>query len=245
MILDTRIKITLLFAAVYFVFMSVAAAAAVPATGGESSGQPAGTPISQPATTATRAPASTTTSQPASTTASQPIGTTTSQPASTTTSQPTTTSKPASTPAARPVVGSPAPGFKLSDTGGKAVSLSDFKGHAVMLNFWATWCGPCREEIPFLQGVYADPAWQDKGLEVVAIDIQEEGETVQQFQQAHGMTYRVLLDTEGRVANQYNISGIPTTFFIDKDGIIMYVKLGTFARREDIETILSKTILKE
>ena len=163
------------------------------------------------------------------------------------TSTPAVTSNPTVTSnlPARPVVGSPAPDFKLQDMDGKAVSLSSFKGQTVLLNFWATWCGPCQAEIPFLQELSADPAWKDRGLEMVAVDIQEERQTVQEFQQAHIMTYRVLLDLGGEVANQYNIAGIPTTYFIDKDGIIRYVKLGTFATKKDIETILNKTILKE
>lgn len=151
----------------------------------------------------------------------------------------------ANAPAGHPTLDSPAPDFMLLDMDGKAVSLSDFKGHPVMLNFWATWCGPCQAEIPYLQDLSADPAWTDTGLEMVSVDIQEERSTVQQFQQAHGMTYRVLLDTKGQVAAQYNISGIPTTYFIDKDGIIKYVRTGAFAREQEIETILNKTILKE
>lgn len=151
----------------------------------------------------------------------------------------------AGSPAGHPNLGSPAPDFQLQDLDEKTVFLSDFKGHPVLLNFWATWCGPCQAEIPFLQGLATDPTWMDRGLEVVAVDLQEERQTVYQFQQSHNMTYRVLLDTRGQVAAQYNIIGLPTTYFIDKDGIIKYVKTGAFPREQEIETILNKTILKE
>jgi cytochrome c biogenesis protein CcmG, thiol:disulfide interchange protein DsbE len=146
---------------------------------------------------------------------------------------------------ARPVLGRPAPDFTLATTDGRSVSLSSLKGKPVMLNFWATWCGPCRDEIPFLQAIAADAAWTDRGLAMVAVDLQEPADDVRQFMADYGMTYTVLLDTEGEVAGLYNISGIPTTYFIDKDGIIKYVKTGAFTRQQEIELILAGTIMKE
>jgi cytochrome c biogenesis protein CcmG/thiol:disulfide interchange protein DsbE len=148
-------------------------------------------------------------------------------------------------PAGAPVVGSPAPDFALKTTDGQAVSLGSLKGHPVLLNFWASWCGPCKQEIPFLEDVATDPARLAGGLEMVAVNVQETAQTVSDFQETSGMTYRVLLDPKGQVANLYNIKGIPTTYFIDKDGIIRYVKMGTFSTEKEIEQTLDKTIMKE
>jgi cytochrome c biogenesis protein CcmG/thiol:disulfide interchange protein DsbE len=147
--------------------------------------------------------------------------------------------------ASAPVIGSPAPDFALKTPDGQTVSLDSLKGHPVLLNFWATWCGPCRQEIPFLQDLSTDPARLDRGLEMVAVDVKETAQTVQGFQQTYGMTYRVLLDSKGQVANLYNIKGVPMTYFIDKDGIIKYVKLGAFSTKKEIEQTLDKTIMKE
>lgn len=150
-----------------------------------------------------------------------------------------------SRPPARPIAGFPAPDFELNSLDGPKVSLSSFRGQPVVLNFWATWCSPCRHEIPFLQDIAMDPDWLDRGLEMVAVDIQESEGDVRQFMEANGMTYRVLLDRSGAVASLYNIRGIPTTFFIDKDGIIQNVKVGTFQTKQEIEAIIKDTILAE
>jgi cytochrome c biogenesis protein CcmG/thiol:disulfide interchange protein DsbE len=148
-------------------------------------------------------------------------------------------------PDARPVVGSPAPDFVLESTAGQAISLGSLAGRPVLLNFWATWCGPCKEEIPYLQDLSRDRDWLDRGLEVVAVDIQEGRQEVQEFMKEFGMTYRVLLDGSGEVAGLYNIRGIPTTVFIDKVGIIRYIKIGTFTGKQEIESILEQTIMED
>jgi len=148
-------------------------------------------------------------------------------------------------PAARPVVGSPAPDFVLETPDGQALSPGSLAGRPVLLNFWATWCDPCRREIPYLQDLSEDKAWRDRGLEILAIDIQESATEVRDFQKEFGMTYRTLLDSSGAVAELYNIRGIPTTFFIGKDGIIKYIKVGAFTGKQEIESILEQTIMKD
>jgi cytochrome c biogenesis protein CcmG/thiol:disulfide interchange protein DsbE len=147
--------------------------------------------------------------------------------------------------ASAPLIGSPAPDFTLQTPDGQTVSLSDLKGHPVLLNFWATWCEYCKQEIPFLQDLSTDPARLAGGLEMVAVDVKETAGDVQSFQEVYGMTYTVLLDSKGKVTDLYNIKGLPTTYFIDKNGIIKYVKLGTFSTKKEIETVLDKTIMKE
>ena len=136
-----------------------------------------------------------------------------------------------------PEVGAPAPAFTLPNLEGEEVSLEDFRGKGVLINFWATWCGPCREEIPALQEFYE--TYGDRVV-VLGIDIRESPSTVRRFVEARGITYPILLDTQGRVAARYEILAIPSSFFVDEDGIIREVIRGalntkrlayTFARK--------------
>ncbi|SHF11916.1 Peroxiredoxin [Desulfofundulus australicus DSM 11792] len=117
-------------------------------------------------------------------------------------------------------VGQRAPGFTLTTTGGKEVSLSNFRGRPVVLNFWATWCPPCREEMPAIQSFYEK---RGREIQVLAVNLTASERTaaqVKDFLDAGGFTFPVLLDTRGDVAREYLVRAIPTTFFIDREGII-------------------------
>ena len=138
-----------------------------------------------------------------------------------------------------------APDFQLSDLEGRTVSLSDFRGKPVLLNFWATWCGPCRAEMPFIQDVFEDKRFSEKGLVIVAVNLGESRSKVVQFMEDYGLSFDVLLDTSRNVGQAYNIRGIPTTFFIDKDGIIKDIKIGAFSKKEEIEWRLVNSILDD
>ena len=137
-------------------------------------------------------------------------------------------------------VGEPAPNFQLQNLDGQPVALSDLRGKPVLLNFWATGCPPCRSEMPYIQETYDE--WSNKGLVVLAINIGESSSAVKEFVQSYGLSFLVLLDTKQDVAQQYNIRGIPTTFFIDKDGIIQVKIIGAFPSKAAIEKNLSKII---
>lgn len=141
-----------------------------------------------------------------------------------------------------PAVGKSAPDFQLASLDGQTMALSDFRGRPVLINFWASWCGPCRYEMPFLQRLHEDKEWADKGLVILAIDIGEDPETVREFVANYRLSFTVLLDTEQEVALAYNVRGIPTTFLIDEDGIIRDIKMGAFASKAEIEGRLSKII---
>jgi len=145
-----------------------------------------------------------------------------------------------STPAQSAYIGGPAPNFKLPNLEGKTVSLSDLRGKPVMLNFWTTWCPPCQAEMPHIQQVYE--AWSDKGLVVLAINLGESSAKVKEFVQSYGLSFPVLLDTKQGTAQKYNIGGIPTTFFIDKNGIIQVKITGAFPDKAAIENKLGKII---
>jgi len=137
-----------------------------------------------------------------------------------------------------PWIGKPAPDFQYQDADGQSVSLSNFRGRPVLINFWATWCYPCRIEIPYILQVYNK--WSDDGLVLLTINDGESPSRVGEFMQSQGLSFPVLLDIKGSIAQNYNVVGLPTTFFIDKDGIIQDVKVGAFRSVAEIEGKLGK-----
>lgn len=115
-------------------------------------------------------------------------------------------------------IGAKAPNFSLRNLKGETVKLSDFKGKKVMLNFWATWCPPCKQEMPAIQQFF-----EEKGEDVVILAVNIDGEEdVIEFVQSRKITFPILLDENNRVNEQYKIVTIPTTFFIDEKGIIQH-----------------------
>jgi cytochrome c biogenesis protein CcmG/thiol:disulfide interchange protein DsbE len=132
---------------------------------------------------------------------------------------------PAATPASDPIVGHPAPDFSLAVLGpvsGKGLlSLSDFKGKAIVVNFWASWCAPCQEELPLLEGAWKQMQAQGKDVVFVGIDYQETSNVAANFLQQNGVTYPAALDASGSVASKYGITSLPDTFFINRDGTVV------------------------
>jgi len=115
--------------------------------------------------------------------------------------------------------------FELRDLQGKSVKLSSLKGKVVFLNFWATGCGPCRTEMPSMQRLYE--RFKDQGLEILAVDLQEDGDRVQSFVKELGLTFTVLLDTSGTVGAQYAARAIPTTYLLDRKGFVFARMVGS------------------
>jgi peroxiredoxin len=147
----------------------------------------------------------------------------TSTPAPTPTSTPAP-DEPIGTPPVGTQVGNTAPDFTLVDLDGNTVTLSDLRGQVVMLNFWAVWCGFCQFEFPAIQAGYE--AHRDQGFVVLAVDVQEERDVVQGFMEDMGATFTALLDTQAEVTLAYRIRGLPTSVFIDQDGVIFAVHIG-------------------
>lgn len=135
-----------------------------------------------------------------------------------------TVSTTASKPPGPPQVGMQAYDFRLVDLHGNQVSLSDYRGKKVMLNFWASWCGPCRAEIPYMVKLYDE--FQDKPFEIVAVNLREDPNKVQAFVTQMDMRFPILFDTTGQVGSAYFVSGIPTSVFLDEQGIIQAVHRG-------------------
>ena len=135
-----------------------------------------------------------------------------------------------------------APGFELDNLDRESIALGSLRGRPVMLNFWATWCGPCRFEMPFIQEVHEDSAWLEKDLLILAVNFGESASQARRFMDEFDFTFTVLLDSNETVAMKYNIPGIPTTFFIGKDGIIKDIKVGPFRDKAEIERFLQELV---
>ncbi len=117
-----------------------------------------------------------------------------------------------------PVPGHPAPDFALQTLDGQTLQLSDLKGQAVVLNFWASWCPPCRAEMPELEQAYQEH--QDNGLVVLGVNQGEQQAVADDFMQQFELTFPVVLDQELVASRNYKVNSLPTTFFIDRNGII-------------------------
>src|SRR5262245_53148066 len=129
---------------------------------------------------------------------------------------------PAST-ASVPSVQGPAPSFTLEDRDGRRVSLSHFRGRPVLIDFWASWCGPCRKSMPEIEQLYRK--YRSNGLQVVGINIEGRGPRSLDYLAAGGYTFPILFDSgnwSSPVARSYGVRSIPRTFLIDGDGNILY-----------------------
>lgn len=120
-----------------------------------------------------------------------------------------------------PMVGRLAPDFRLLDLNGNRVALSDYRGKVVLLNFWATWCGPCRVEMPAMERLYRD--LDRRYFEILAISIDPQGASVTHpFKESLGLTFPILHDSDYRVGVSYGARTLPMTFLIDRRGIISH-----------------------
>lgn len=134
-------------------------------------------------------------------------------------------------PSSAPRVGARAPDFTLTAADGSTVKLSDLSGKRVVLNFWATWCPPCRAEMPDLNRVAGD--YRDQGVVVLAVDQMESPDKVAGFFSEVGIgaspAITPIFDSEGTVAEAYHVTALPSTFVVDADGVIRDVTLGPLA----------------
>ena len=141
-----------------------------------------------------------------------------------------------------PQVGKLAPDFTFTESGGKSTSLSDLRGNWVMLNFWATWCGPCKYEMPLIHNLAQDQDRVEEGLVLLTVNSGESADRVRQFLIENEFSFPVLLDIHNAISQAYNVHGIPTTFFIGQDGIINEIKIGAFMNAGELEEVLDRFI---
>ena len=137
-------------------------------------------------------------------------------------------------------VGTDAPDFKLDTLDGKTVELSKLRGKPVFIDFWATWCEPCRRALPHTQKLAEK---YSKDAHILAINLREDPETVRQFLQSHNYTFTVPMDTDGSVAAQYRVRGIPHFVLIDARGKVQFVSSGFRTGNErQFEELLKRAI---
>ena len=128
------------------------------------------------------------------------------------------------TPVVAPLVGGRAPDFEALDTGGNRLRLSELQGRVVVLNFWATWCEPCRAEMPLLQA--RARGLENQGLSVIGVNFDEAATVVRAFQNELELSFPLLLDPGGHINALYRVLAYPTTFFVDAAGVIRFQHLG-------------------
>jgi cytochrome c biogenesis protein CcmG, thiol:disulfide interchange protein DsbE len=125
-----------------------------------------------------------------------------------------------------PQTGFLAPAFSLSTLDGQEIALDDLRGKVVLVNVWATWCPPCRAEMPAMQQVYEE--YGEQGFEILAVNstVQDTFANLDPFVAEYGLTFPILLDRQGDVTRLYRVMSLPTSFFIGKDGVIREVVIG-------------------
>ncbi|MGG1573779.1 thiol-disulfide oxidoreductase ResA [Fictibacillus sp. NRS-1165] len=133
--------------------------------------------------------------------------------------------------------GNKAPDFELTDLQGNKVRLSDYKGKGVFLNFWGTWCKPCRREMPYMQKEYKK--YQKQGVEILAVNVGESNVSVKNFADRFHLSFPIPLDGSREVTKAYGIGPIPTTFLVDKNGNIIE-KTSESLSNQTIKTYMEK-----
>ncbi len=144
---------------------------------------------------------------------------------------------------AAPQAGFLAPDFQLETLEGETVSLSDFKGQVVLINLWASWCPPCRAEMPAMQSAYG--RYREQGLAILAVNLinQDTLQDVTAFSKEHNLTFPILLDNQGQVARDYQAHLLPTSYFVDRRGVIRYKVIGAMSEallRTRLEALLEE-----
>ncbi len=134
-----------------------------------------------------------------------------------------------------PIVGAPAPDFTLTNLKGQPVTLSSFKSRPALINFWATWCGPCRTEMPAIEAAYQK--YKGEGLVVLAVDFDEPRDVVAEFTNALGLTFEILLDPGATVNDTYRVRNYPTSFFVSRDGTIAAFQIGAMTEAQLFENL--------
>lgn len=122
------------------------------------------------------------------------------------------------------VAPAPAPAFTLMSRAGTPVSLGQFKGDVVMINFWASWCGPCRQEMPLLDSIYRK--YKDMGFELIGVNVEPDAKAANAWLKATPVTYPILYDPQSKISQLYQVQAMPTTVIIDRTGTVRFLHRG-------------------
>jgi thiol-disulfide isomerase/thioredoxin len=139
----------------------------------------------------------------------------------------------------------PAPAFKLTGRGGKAIDLAQFKGQVVMINFWATWCGPCRQEMPLLEDIYKK--YKPMGFTMLAVNVEPDSKAAEAWlsKLSKPVTFPVAFDTDSKVSKLYKVAGMPSTVFVDRKGNVRTMHKGYKPGDENFYLTQIRSMLKE
>ncbi|MCT2537429.1 thiol-disulfide oxidoreductase ResA [Aquibacillus koreensis] len=141
-------------------------------------------------------------------------------------------------------VGDEAPSFQLKqiNNDGQPLHLDELKGKGIMLNFWATFCKPCEQEMPYMESLY--PKYKEQGVEIVAVSVDFTELVIEQFVERHNLTFPILHDNTEQVRDLYNVGPLPTTYFINAEGEVVELVSGQLTL-EDLEGYLQQIVPKE
>ena len=138
----------------------------------------------------------------------------------------------------------PAPAFQLTGRNGKVIDLSQFKGQVVMINFWATWCGPCRQEMPLLEDIYKK--YKPMGFTLVGVNVEPDAKGAEAWlSKQKPVSFPIAFDTDSKVSKMYKVAGMPSTVFVDRKGNIRVMHKGYKPGDENLYLTQIRSMLKE
>jgi thiol-disulfide isomerase/thioredoxin len=145
--------------------------------------------------------------------------------------------------AAGAAVDPPAPDFNLPARGGSTIDLAQYKGQVVMINFWASWCVPCRQEMPLLDSIYKK--YKPLGFTLLSVNVEPEQKDAESFLKQTPVTFPVVFDAKSKVSGLYNVQGMPTTVFIDRKGKVRLMHVSYKAGDENLYMDQIRSLLRE
>jgi thiol-disulfide isomerase/thioredoxin len=138
----------------------------------------------------------------------------------------------------------PAPAFQLTGRGGKAIDLNQFRGQVVMINFWATWCGPCRQEMPLLEDIHKK--YKAMGFTMLGVNVEPDSAAAEAWlSKQKPVTFPIAFDTESKVSKLYKVAGMPSTVFVDRKGNVRTMHKGYKPGDENFYLTQIRSMLKE
>ena len=140
-------------------------------------------------------------------------------------------------------ISGPAPDFTLKSRSGENIKLSELRGQVVMINFWASWCGPCRQEMPLLEQIYQH--YQPMGFTLLGVNVEEDSAAAEKVLKEISVSFPVLYDNKNRVSESYQVRAMPSTFLIDRDGQVRYLHQGYKSGYEDAYQEQVRELIRE